>query len=262
MELALLYTNECYASKEEVRTSIGDIGLESVWTQIQNYRNMFKMECQIMNIKRYFVLTPQIFQGVLEKQSEFESAYILMNIKDYERHLFRILLKHNCSLHYHSFIKMHPLIQIYMVLLISSPNLKEEILALVCDAYGYQNYQTMFQEQKICLSDECGMDATRPFLEWLEYCCGQIQKKVLNWNRNQEVNEKQLQRLSPEMMMSQCSFYVKHHAYGYYYDVEEYMQFCDTSYETARVHMQKMVDAGWYRKIKAGKKFVYTVLME
>lgn len=261
MELVKMYTDELYASKEEVKVSIGNAGLEKVWIQIQEYRKQFRIDCQLMNHKCYFVLTPYIFQRILEKQSELISSYILLSFKEYERHLFKILLRYNMPLHYHSFIKIHPLIQIFIVIKNVRTPIKEELVDLICEAYGYQNYNRLFLDNQYCLNHESDLDITRPFLEWLDSVCNQVKSNMISSSSHIEWDVSQLLRVHPEMCHNQCNFYFNHHLYGHYYSIEDYIQFCGTSYETARTHLQKMVDIGWYRKIKIGKKFVYTIVL-
>ena len=62
----------------------------------------------------------------------------------------------------------------------------------------------------------------------------------------------------PSLKRKQAHFYATHCTIGLFYTIEQFMKEEHTVYETARVSMDDLALKGFYKKDKAGKKFVYT----
>ena len=62
----------------------------------------------------------------------------------------------------------------------------------------------------------------------------------------------------PNLKRKQAHFYATHCTIGLFYTIEQFMKEEHTVYETARVSMDDLALKGFYKKDKAGKKFVYT----
>ena len=70
--------------------------------------------------------------------------------------------------------------------------------------------------------------------------------------------EKHLLELDVRLKKGQAYFYARHCTLGMYYTIEQYKKAVKCVYETARTSMEKLVEYGYYKKLEAGKKFVYT----
>ena len=70
--------------------------------------------------------------------------------------------------------------------------------------------------------------------------------------------EKHLLELDVRLKKDQAYFYARHCTLGMYYTIDQYKKACKCVYETARTSMEKLVEYGYYVKMLAGKKFVYT----
>ena len=70
--------------------------------------------------------------------------------------------------------------------------------------------------------------------------------------------EKHLLELDIRLKKGQAHFYARHCTLGMYYTIDQYKKMEKCVYETARTSMEKLVEFGYYKKILAGKKFVYT----
>lgn len=62
----------------------------------------------------------------------------------------------------------------------------------------------------------------------------------------------------PTCSKKQMLFYTKCAKKNHYYTIAQYMDMNNVSYETARKAMEQLVELKFYRKIKVGKKFVFT----
>lgn len=81
----------------------------------------------------------------------------------------------------------------------------------------------------------------------------------------QELDEKDAKRLEVNLLeldvrlkKGEAKFYARHCTLGRYYTIEQYKKLNRCVYETARTSMEHLVELGYYKKAKAGKKFVYT----
>lgn len=70
--------------------------------------------------------------------------------------------------------------------------------------------------------------------------------------------ERHLLELDVRLKKDQAYFYARHCTLGMFYTLEQYKKATKCVYETARTSMEKLVEYGYYKKMKAGKKFVYT----
>lgn len=80
-----------------------------------------------------------------------------------------------------------------------------------------------------------------------------------------ELDEKDAKRLEVNLLeldvrlkKGEAKFYARHCTLGRYYTIEQYKKLNKCVYETARTSMDHLVELGYYKKAKAGKKFVYT----
>ena len=80
-----------------------------------------------------------------------------------------------------------------------------------------------------------------------------------------ELDEKEAKRLESNLLeldvrlkKGEARFYARHCTLGRYYSIEQYKKLNRCVYETARTSMEHLVELGYYKKAKVGKKFVYT----
>ena len=67
-----------------------------------------------------------------------------------------------------------------------------------------------------------------------------------------------LLELCPTLKRGQAEFYARHCTIGKYYNIQQYKEFNDVAYETARTSMDLLADYGFYRKELFKNKYIYT----
>lgn len=67
-----------------------------------------------------------------------------------------------------------------------------------------------------------------------------------------------LLELHPTLKKGQAEFYARHCTVGKYYTIQQYKEFNDVAYETARTSMDNLAFLDFYKKEKIRNKFVYT----
>lgn len=70
-----------------------------------------------------------------------------------------------------------------------------------------------------------------------------------------------LLELCPTLKRGQAEFYARHCTIGKYYNIQQYKDFNDVAYETARTSMDNLTLLGFYKKEKIRNKFVYTPVL-
>ncbi len=66
----------------------------------------------------------------------------------------------------------------------------------------------------------------------------------------------------PELSVKQAKFYVNHCDVKINYTLKDFQDYFGSSYETSRYSLDKLVDLGFYKKKKIGKKFVYNAIRQ
>ncbi len=66
----------------------------------------------------------------------------------------------------------------------------------------------------------------------------------------------------PYLSVKQAKFYVNHCDIKINYTLKDFQEYFGTSYETSRYSLDKLVDAGFYKKKKIGKKYIYNAIRQ
>ncbi len=66
----------------------------------------------------------------------------------------------------------------------------------------------------------------------------------------------------PELSVKQAKFYVNHCDLKINYTLKDFQDYFLSSYETSRYSLDKLVELGFYKKKKIGKKFVYNAIRQ
>ncbi len=66
----------------------------------------------------------------------------------------------------------------------------------------------------------------------------------------------------PELSTKQAKFYVNHSDNKINYTLKDFQDYFGSSYETSRYSLDKLVELGFYKKKKIGKKFVYNAIKQ
>ncbi len=74
---------------------------------------------------------------------------------------------------------------------------------------------------------------------------------------NKNENSKDIYRTIPELNKKDLKFINKFRNKNSYYTIDDYIKLNNTSYETARRSLNKLVKHNIYKKEKVGKKFIY-----
>lgn len=276
MDLIKEYTDVHYASKKEVAEEFGLHLLDAVWNQIMQYRKEFMISIEDVD----FCLCPGILMKMvqfheslnLSKKTEgIESLIQQEEAKWLSQHFLKTSGSVQKRLHelcvmFHSrdeekisavMNQMQPALCKVMWILMTYEASDFSILLLVLLLNEWHMEGVLNLLEKEDFHTETAKDGT--------YLLSELMQK---WFQKNQVNQlKQIEQKSdfnelmyqyPQLKKYQIEFYLDHHEPGFYYTIEQFIEYSDVCYETGRCALKQLVDLGFYRMMKLGKKFVYT----
>jgi len=276
MNLVKEYTDVRYASKKTVKEEMGAHLFDPIWNQIESYRREYLIK--IENVE--FCLCP----GILSKMVQFHESFYHFNFNEGFEQL--IQTEEACWL-YHHFLKtkgsfrkrLHELCVLYHSLDETRINdLMNESVPVMCKFiwflmnYSLNDFSLLLCVLLVCEWNMKGLlslvrkddfehdfnrDGTYLLSHLLMEYGGQIQISLI-YNAEENSDFTLLSYQYPQLKKYQIEFYLNHHEPGFYYTIEQFIEYSDVCYETGRCALKQLVDLGFYQMLKLGKKFVYT----
>ncbi len=80
--------------------------------------------------------------------------------------------------------------------------------------------------------------------------------------KDKNQNYKAILSSHPELSVKQAKFYVNHSDVKINYTLKDFQEYFSSSYETSRYSLDKLVELGFYKKKKIGKKFYYNAIKQ
>ncbi len=81
-------------------------------------------------------------------------------------------------------------------------------------------------------------------------------------SKDKNQNYKAILSSNPELSIKQAKFYIAHCDVKINYTLKDFQEYFSSSYETSRYSLEKLVELGFYKKKKIGKKFVYNAIRQ
>ena len=274
MELEREYTDVVYASKKEVAVKMGYHLIEPVWSQILKYRNQYMIQIDDVEIclcpgilNKMIQLNELMFQIqsvridhldvlVHSEKGKWMLHHLLKTEGSFESRLHQLCLLYqmdeNLILRHHSIpyalifvlwaIMMHGDSEFGVLLLVLK--LKCCGMCVLLHLLESSDFHVLKQQDMTYVLDSL----LRRWIAKGQQCALSIQFE----------DRSDIIYLYPQLKKHQIDFYQNHHTPGYYYTIEQFVQYCDVCYETGRSSLDQLVSLGFYEKMKQGKKFVYT----
>ncbi|MGX8852342.1 hypothetical protein ACWG42_11615 [Amedibacillus sp. YH-ame10] len=288
MEVIERYCEESYAQKQDIINELGSHIGNVIWDEIEAYRNRFLFV--IPKVNCHVILCRSVVFKILKTEQKLHQVNIRdTNKVEEEPNPIWDMLRH--QLDTIEQIDMQEWIQVACTLLrvpsvedvemlfsldipftlvaflcmIKFPSTNREILYLYLMKENLLHLFHYFPDNdEVDVRLEPQIDVTYHFLRFLDQillkiCEGMV---LLNSSKKQErsnLSFEELKECYPQLHEEQIRFYLAHRKQNHYYDIQQYLLFANVCYETGRSSMDKLVELGWYRKRKTGKKFVYYI---
>lgn len=264
-----IYSEEEYYDKTQLLSIYSPTVCSCIWEEICKYRQQYRYDIKFRAKHAYITLNKTLYQKMiriydlpLEKKTNIRYSAV------YDEHLGAkdLLLK---------YIKDNKMMitQEMFQFLMSNEFLLLKVF-IVYNYIGDLNFLYLF----LCLNQR---------LEWfeiIERIAIQLKNSIANPDLTKEFRDfldsfyflssdnviqlistvfepmdiEELLTQYPTCSKKQMLFYTKCAKKNHYYTIAQYMEMNNVSYETARKAMEHLVKLKFYRKIKVGKKFVFT----
>lgn len=262
-----VYSEEEYYDKMQLLSIYSPTVCDCIWEEVCKYRQQFRYDIHFQAKRAYITLNKTLYQKMIriydltfEKKNSMKSVPYLdeqLGVKD-------LLLK---------YIKNNKMVisQEMFQFLISS----EFLLLKVFIIYTYikdldflylflylnHHYEWYAIIEKIDNDHKIdNVDLTSEFRTFLDsfyfISTDNVIQLISTDFETKDIEE--LLALYPTCSEKQMRFYTKCSEKNHYYTIAHYMKSNGVSYETARKAMEHLVKLKFYRKIKVGKKFVFT----
>lgn len=270
MEDYRVYSEEEYYDRTQLLNIYSPTVCDCIWEEIVNYRKQFRYEIHFQSRTTYVTLNKTLF----EKMLRIYELSLPKDLNDQKLHGYEdeqlgtkeILLK------YMNHNQMS-ISQNMFHFLMGSDFLLLKIFVIyeyICDLdflylflYLYNHIEWFPIIEKIEISKDINNnypDLTRKFRDFLDsfYFLSTDNVIQLIGTTFEQMDIEELLALYPTCNKKQIYFYTKCAKKNHYYTISQYMEMNHVSYETARKAMEHLVKLNFYRKIKIGKKFVFT----
>ena len=248
------YSETQYVRKEALMTQFGNTEFEVIWNEIKTYRALFRHLILIEKGSYEITLNPYVYRQILEVNDLLYQQRQLW-IKDSKEVFYQLFLKQVTKdmklLHVLSDDNLPLLLRIYLSLLEETHALYDAMLAI------YQ-IRVFRHNQELCHFME-ERDITYGFLRFLSRCRLLLEESMVSYTKMQETSIELLLKRYPTLQSHQVQFYVTHQDPSCYYTIADYQSQMQLCYESARQGMEGLVNGGFYRKRKVGKRFVYSL---
>ncbi len=273
------YTEEQYLFYEELQERFLPIQLEVIWKEIQTYRQLFllplasdayviyhlKIQIDHARIVQKLQRLLREQEGALTKPRHVsEEAYGWVESRYQTRMTYplaellqEMMITRITQEFLAQYEKLPLLVRVFVVQQLSDERIKE-MMMLQLLFEGQLPWDLLAEIHVVPF----GKDATKSFHQWLlqvELCIEEQFKKIKQREEAHYLKELRLLERYPTLKAYQAEFFEQHRKPGHYYTVEQFLHYCNTCYETARMSMEQFVRLGWYQKEKCGKKYVYSV---
>ena len=247
MNLAQKYSDVVYSRKSDLQETMSDGILHTVWDEIMAYRSQFSWFFKAGQANLMMCVLPSILlrgvnlQRVFLSRQHYHGKYV--SLSAYENRVCE------CRMIEKNIEVFEQLDLFYQCLILKC--FDDALLEIAMDFWQIEEREWFVD----CLNDlPYEVDLTYAYLQLCE-----ILEKHLN-RYEQKVVKQSLDVFNythPQLSERQIAFVQQHHQQDFYYTLKNYQLLFDCSYETARNAMNELVDLGFYKKCKVGKKFVY-----
>ncbi len=276
MDLIKEYTDVHYASKKEIAKEFGVHLVDAVWNQIMQYRKEFMISIEdvdfclcpgiLLNMVHFHELLHQDvkaeqIEGLIEhEEAQWMAQHFLKTQGTFRKRLHELcVLFHSLDetrinavmdLNYPVMCKVT-----WILLKYEANDFSYLLLILLLSEWHMKGLLNLIEPTDFhALTNK---DGTYLLSMLMKKC---IQKNQLNHVKEieQKVNFHELMYQYPQLKKYQIEFYLDHHEPGFYYTIEQFIEYSDVCYETGRCALKQLADLGFYQMMKLGKKFVYT----
>lgn len=255
-----MYSEEKYVSKMELREIYSASVADLIYEQILAYRKLFRHNLQFSNRKYYVTLNTFLYKKMLKIYTSYN--FVKDNQEVIHLQLFEKLSAYNIDLKMLNFLcgEEDLLMKLFILHLCKVP---KEIYIVFMQVYGKLNllpFLLNYKKETYEYVDD--LDLTYAFRLFLDDLLLYLKQKETYINENGCISIEDVYIRYPMLHAKEIQFYSVHCNRKMFYTIKQYQQYFNVSYEASRQSMEKLCHAGFYQKIKVGKKYRYIPVVE
>lgn len=266
-----MYSEDEYYDRMQLMNIYQPTACNCIWEEIVAYRKLFQYDFQFTHKRQFITLNKTLFHKMMRVydcnvNGDFENISMLHFCEAYGNN------KKQCFLYYLQLQNITVTEQMIHFLF------DEQLFLLrlfyvhtyfkdknITDLYLYLNQKEVWSAtvHKIDVQIESittQNDVTKYFRNFLDSFYFNSQDNVVKLKSTilNNLDEVELLTRYPMCNRKQITFYLNHCQLLHYYTIAQYSHYHNVSYETSRKAMEQLVELGFYKKVKIGKKFVFT----
>lgn len=266
-----IYSEEEYYDRMQLLSIYSPTVCNCIWEEIIKYRKMFTYEIVFRNTRAYITLNKTLFHKMLRiydlhLEDTTSKRTIISYLESESNGSEDLLIKYihlnqlEISQTMFAFIRSNEflLLRVYIIFEFIQDM---DFLYLYLYLYKRPSWYPYISKIERSVSISNGQaDLTKQFRNFLDsfYFHSTNNMIQLKGTAFKEMELDELIALYPTCNKKQLSFYLDHAQKNHYYTISQYMNNNQVSYETARKAMEHLVTLKFYKKIKVGKKYVFT----
>lgn len=274
MSLAKEFTEDVYISYEELDAMLNYQNTHAVWAEIQAYRKPYEWQLEGSKKKLILVLTPLLMSQCYELEQMLRFYQTLCPKQQNNNYMIQAALNpdNEPAFYLNHLYDYFEGLNYDQVIVLSNTHVLVQLMAIRCFCSN-MNEVAEFCLNRYFLSDVIefftltpitSIDATAEFKMMIQLAKQRIKAKfqMVKLEHSPMMNRgnaDELHTLYPFLSTKQIEFYCTHQRAFHYYTAADYAKWHHCSNETARTSLNELVQLGWYKKQKVGKKYVYMI---
>lgn len=274
MSLAQEFTEDVYISYEELDAMLNYQNTHAVWTAIQEYRKPYEWQLERSDKTMMLVLTPLLLSQCYELEQMLRFYQTLFPKQHNNNYMLQAALnpENEPAFYLNNLVNYFKGFSFEQVSMLSHTHILVQLMAVRCFCVEI-NEAAAFCLNRYFLSDVIeffslepvnAFDATAELKMMIQLAKQKLKVKFQMFKYQQlpimnKGNVDELHTLYPFLSSKQIEFYCTHQKAFHYYTAADYAKWHQCSNETARTSLNELVQLGWYKKQKVGKKYVYMI---
>lgn len=264
-----IYSEDEYYDKTQLLSIYSPTVCTCIWDEICKYRQQFRYDIHFRAKRAYITLNKTLYQKMIRiYEMDLEKKPNAKKVFTFDEHLGAkdLTLKYIKD---NKMIMTQEMFQFLMsneflllkVFIIHNYIHDFDFLYLYLCLNQHPEWFDIIEKIEITIKNPIdNADLTKQFRDFLDSFYFLSSENVIQLISTvfESMDVDELLTQYPTCSKKQMLFYKKCAKKNHYYTIAQYMEMNNVSYETARKAMEHLVELKFYRKIKVGKKFVFT----
>lgn len=274
MSLAQEFTEDVYISYDELDAMLNYQNTHAVWSAIQVYRKPYEWQLNGTEKTMMLVLTPLLMSQCYELEQMLRFYQTLCPKQQNNNYMIQAALnpENESSFYLNNLFDYFDGLSYDQIAILSNAHILVQLMATrrFCTdihkaaEFCLNRYFLSEVLEFFVLTPISSIDATAELKTMIQLAKQKLKAKfqaikIQHLPMRNKGDADELQALYPFLSTKQIEFYCTHQRAFYYYTVTDYAKWHHCSNETARTSLNELVQLGWYKKQKVGKKYVYMI---